>query len=89
MEIKGINAIEEILKRNKGEDAIISISHKLYGNQKLKLKLDCIVDENRIGVRVKNGQEIFVYKNEMIDCGIKDGIYIADDLMKISIKLNR
>ena len=89
MEIKGINAIEEILKRNKGEDAIISISHKLYGNQKLKLKLDCIVDENRIGVRVKNGQEIFVYKNEMIDCGTKDGIYIADDLMKISIKLNR
>ena len=89
VEIKGINAIEEILKRNKGEDAIISISHKLYGNQKLKLKLDCIVDENRIGVRVKNGQEIFVYKNEMIDCGIKDGIYIADDLMKISIKLNR
>lgn len=87
VEIKGINTIEEILKRSKGEGATISISHKLYGDQKLKLKLDCIIDDNRIGVRVKNGQEIFVYKNEIVDYGTKDGIYFADELMKISIKI--
>lgn len=86
--MKGINAIEEMLKRNKGEDATISISHKLYGDQKIKLKLDCTVDESRVGFKVENGQEIFIYKNEIVDYGTKDGIYFADDVMKISIKLN-
>lgn len=87
MEVKGINIIEEALRECNGEDATISISHKLYGDQKIKKKLDCIVDEKRIGFRVKNGQEIFVYKNEIIDYGMKDGIYFADELMEINIKL--
>lgn len=88
MENKGINIIEEALKRNKGEDATISIFHKLYGGtQKIQLKLDYICDEERVGFRVKNGQEIFVYKKDIIRYGIKDGIYFADELMEISIKL--
>lgn len=89
MEKKGINIIEETLKGYNGKDAIISISHKLYGGQKIRCKLDYIFDDSRIGFRVKNGQEIFVYKNEIVDYGTKDGIYFADELMKISIKLNR
>lgn len=66
---------------------MISISHKLYGNQRLKCKLDYIFDGNRIGFRVKDGQEKFVYKNDLVDYGTKDGIYFADDLMKIEIKI--
>ena len=31
---KGINILEEILRKNKGVGAIISISHQLYGKQK-------------------------------------------------------
>jgi hypothetical protein len=89
MEIKGINVLEEVLQKYNGQDALISISHKLYGEQKIKLKIDYIFDEKRVGFRVKNGQEIFVYKNKIIDYGTKDGIYFADDLMKISIKLHR
>lgn len=89
MEIKGINIIEEILKQYMGKDATISISHKLYGEQKVKVKLNYVLDEKRIGFRVANGQEIFVYKNEIIDYGTKDGIYFADDLMEIKIKLHR
>lgn len=89
MEKKGINVIEEALKKYSGENAIVSISHKLYGAQKIKQKLDYIFDEKRIGFRVKNGQEIFVYTDEVVDYGIKDGIYFADELMEINIKLNR
>ena len=37
--------------------------------------------------KVKNGQEIFVYKDEVVDYGTKDGIYFADDLMEINIRL--
>lgn len=85
---KGINILEEALRENKGADAMISISHKLYGDQKIKCELDYILDAKRIGLRVKNGQELFVYRVELVDCGIKDGIYFADDVMKISIKLN-
>ena len=89
METKGINIIEEALRKHNGEDAAVSIFHKLYGKQKIKLKLDCVLDENKIGFRAGNGQEIFVYKNEIIDYGTKDGIYFADDLMEIRIKLHR
>ena len=32
---KGINILEETLSKNKGADATISISHKLYGTQKI------------------------------------------------------
>lgn len=88
MEKKGINIIEEALKKHKGEDAIASISHKLYGKQKIKLKLDCFSDERRIGFRVKNGQEIFIYRDEIVNYGTKDGIYFADELMEIRIKLH-
>ena len=85
---KGINTLEEILKINQWADAIISISHKLYGLQKIKCKLDYIFDEERIGFRVQNGQEIFIYRVDLLDYGTKDGIYFADDVMKINIKLN-
>ena len=87
VETKGINIIEEVLQRSHREDATISISHKLYGEQKLKLKLDCILDEKRIGFKVVNGQEIFIYKKDLISYGIKDGIYFADELMMINIKI--
>ena len=86
---KGINILEEELRKNNGIDAIISISHKLYGSQKIKCALDYIFDNERIGFRVKNGQEIFVYKSDIINYGIKDGIHFADNLMEIKIKLNR
>ena len=89
VEIKGMNIIEEALKEINGKVATISTSHILYGGQVIRCQLDYIYDENRVGFRVKNGQEIFVYKKEIRDFGIKDGIYFADGLMKISIKLHR
>ena len=86
---KGINILEKTLRENKGVDACISISHKLYGPQKIKCELDYIFDNERIGFRVKNGQEIFIYKSDIVDYNIEDGIYFADNIMEINIKLNR
>ena len=82
-----MNILEETLKKNNGKDAMISISHKLYGNQKIKCKLDYIFDDGRIGFKAINGQDIFIYKNHIKNYGTKDGIYFADDLMEIRIKL--
>lgn len=86
---KGISILEEVLRENKGVDAMISISHKLYGDQKIKCELDYIFDEERVGFRVNNGQEIFIYRVDLVDYGTKDGIYFADNVMEIRIKLNR
>lgn len=85
---KGINILEEELMKNQWVDAIISINHKLYGTQKIKGVVDYIFDDERIGFKVKNGQEIFIYKSDIIDYGIKDGVYFADNVMEIKIKLN-
>ena len=84
---KGIYIIEEALKEHQGVDATISISHKLFGRQKVECKLDFIFDEERIGARVKDGYELFIYRKDLVDYGIKDGIYFTDDLMEIKIKL--
>ena len=78
------------LKKYEGEMAIISISHKLYGEQKIKCKLHWILNENKIGIKVKKDYEIYMYRNEIVDYGIEDGIiYFADDLMRVDIKLHR
>lgn len=86
VETKGINILEEALKKNSGKDAIISISNKLYGDQKVRCALDPIFD-HRVGFRAKTGQEIFIYVGDVVDFGVEDGIFFADELMKISIKL--
>ena len=88
MEIKGINILEEVFSKSNGKNATISISHKLYGNQKIRCELDYIFDNERIGFRPINGQEIFIYRKDLVDCGTKDGIYFADNVMEIRIKLN-
>ena len=88
VEIKGINILEEAFIRNNGKDAMISISHKLYGNQKIKCELDYIFDNERVGFNAINGQEIFIYKKDLVDYGVEDGIYFADNVMRIIIKLN-
>ena len=88
METKGINILEEAFIKNNGKDAMISISHKLYGNQKIKCKLNYIFDQERVGFHVVNGQDIFIYRKDLVGYGIKDGIYFADNIMEIKIKLN-
>ena len=88
VETKGINILEEAFHKNNGKDATISISHKLYGNQKIRCELYYIFDDKRIGFKSINGQEIFIYRKDLIDYGVKDGIYFADNVMNIRIKLN-
>lgn len=88
METKGINELKKVLEKHNGEDAVISISHKLYGNEKkIKCKLDYFLDERRIGLRVKNGQELYIYNNELQDYETNDNIFFEDDVMRIDIKL--
>ena len=86
METKGINILEKKLREYQGKDAVISTFHKLYGEQKLKIQLEFIFVEDRIGFKV-NAQEIFVFRDKVVGYGVKDGIHFADDLMEIKIKL--
>lgn len=86
VETKGMSILKDKLKEYKGEDAVISISHKLYGNQKLKCKFDYIFDKQRIGFYI-NKQEIYIDRDKIVDYGTKDGIYFADDIMEIRIKM--
>ena len=60
---KKVSELSIALKKIKGEDAKISISHKLYGDQKLKCIFDPIIDE-RIGFNVK-GQAIYLIKENL------------------------
>ena len=88
MDKMGIEALEKTLKKNIGANAMISICHKLYGTQKVKCELDYIFDTERIGVKIKNVHDIFIYRDNWMNYGTKDGIFFADDMMEIRIKLD-
>ena len=88
VEIKGINILEEAFHKINGKDATISISHKLYGYQKIICELEYIFNNEKIGFKVINGQEIFIYSQDLVNYGVEDGIYFADNVMEIRIKLN-
>lgn len=83
----GINMLEKTLRENNGADVMVYISHRLYGDQKLKCNLDYICTNEHIGLCVGT-QRIYINREDIINYGINDGIYFADDVMEIKIKLN-
>ena len=87
MATKGIETLEQVLKQNNGKSAVISTSHKLYGDQKIKCKLDCMIDDKCIGFRVKSGQELYMYKNEIESISINEFVVFADDVMRVSLQI--
>lgn len=86
METKGL---ENVLRENNGADVMVCISHALYGDQKIKTKLRYICNNDHVGI-VVGEQKIYINKKDIVSyCGTKDGIFFADDVMKINIKLNK
>lgn len=86
METKGINELMKVLQKHNGENAVVSISHKIYTSEKIKCNPECFMDDKRMGFRIKPGQEVYIYRNELQDWGIGNEIFFEDDVMKISIK---
>lgn len=80
-EIKELVKAMEIIN---GEDAEISIFHKLYGDQKLRCIFSPIVDE-RIGFNIK-GQEIYIDRDKIERFSLRDRICFTDNVMTIEIK---
>ena len=82
-----IRELVKAMEKIKGEDAEISIFHKLYGEQKLRCDFSPIINE-KIGFNIK-GQEIYINKDEIEKISLENDICFADDVMEIQIKLNR
>lgn len=76
-----ISAIQKV----KGEDAEISISHKLYGDQKLRCKFSPITNEH-IGLNIK-GHDIYMDRNKIKNIELGNSIFFSDDVMEIMIKI--
>lgn len=76
--------IDKLVKLN-GECVQINTTHLLYGTQKIRCNLNLINNENELGFKTEE-QEIYIIKNEIVECGIKGNkYYFADDVMVISI----
>ena len=82
----GIENFVEDLNKINGERVKINIAHKLYGNQKIEYDLLIINDEGRLGFYI-NEQEIYLNKGNILDYGVKSGMYFwADKLMRVEIQ---
>ena len=79
-----MNGIKEL----QGQQVLIQIAHKLYGDQKIKCAFQLLEDEKRLGFLVGK-QEIYIAKDKIVRYGIEGNLcYFADDLMEIKIKLH-
>lgn len=82
---KEIKELISAMQKIKREDAEISISHKLYGEQKIRCNFTPITDE-RVGFYV-NKHDIYINKNEIKNIKLGHDIYFSDGLMEIMIKI--
>lgn len=81
-----IDMLEKALNKIRGADVMVCISHRLYGDQKIKCNnFDYILDDEHIGVCI-GGHRIYMNKRDLRYCGTKNNIYFADDVMEIRIK---
>ena len=69
-----------------GKKCLVIIRHMLFDKQKYRCdKLQIINDERRLGVRIK-GQDLFVYKREILNYATNDKVYMVHDKwMQITI----
>lgn len=83
---KNIKELTSALNKIEKEDVVISIFHKLYGDQKIECNFYPITD-SRIGFMIKE-QDIYINRDEISYIHLKDNcICFADDLMKIKIEV--
>lgn len=83
------NKIKELIgamQKLKGEDAEISISHKLYGDQKLRCKFSPVITNEYIGFYAKEHDK-YIYRNEIKNIELGHNIFFSDDVMEIMIKI--
>ena len=78
--------LKEALKKYNGRDVRIDISHQLYGDQKIKTRLDYVCSDELVGFRIQK-QVIGINREKITKADIQDGITFASDIMKIDIKL--
>jgi hypothetical protein len=67
----------------------VLLKHSLFGRQLHTCDLAKIINDNRIGL-ILNGQEIFVYKDNILYTDIQDNVYaISDGIFTITVYLNK
>lgn len=82
----GIRDLVKTIENLNGKNVTIQITHKLYGDQKIKCDLCIIDDMSRLGFCVGD-QEIYIEKKAISEFGIKNGIcFWADKIMKIEMQ---
>lgn len=82
----GIENFVEELNQINGRRVKIEITHKLYGNQKIKYDLCILNDEGRLGFHI-NDQEIYLNKTDIVNYGVNKGMYFwSDKIMSLKIQ---
>ena len=68
----------------------VVLKHLLFGEQIYNCdELGIVNDDDRIGVVVK-GEELFVYKQKVVDFCVNGNIYtVGDDMLEIKVVVNK
>lgn len=78
----------ENLVQSENKKAKVLLKHSLWGEQGFETEVLHIIDDERIGVILKD-QELFIYKDKVKDYGIDvDKLWITDGRLTIEIILN-
>lgn len=68
-----------------GECVQITITHLLYGPQKIRCNLNLINNKNELGFEIEE-HKVYIKKDKIVECGInRNKYYFADDVMTITM----
>lgn len=69
--------------------AKVILKHSLFGRQMHNCDSLHVINDNRIGLLLK-GQEVFVYKHEIVQTEVSTGMYtVSDGTLQITIIVNK
>lgn len=83
----GIEELKNIFEKFSGKDAVICTSHQIFGDWKIRCKLIFFMDDQRLGVRVSEWNELYVYRDKLYIDVVDNYIMLADDMMRMEIAL--
>ena len=79
----------EHLRQSENKKAKVLLKHSLWGEQKFITNELHIIDDERVGVVLKD-QELFIYKDNIKDFGVDaDKLWVTDGRLTITVIVNK
>lgn len=83
----GIEELKNVFEKFIGKDAVICTFHQIFGKWEIRCTFNFFMDDQRLGIRIREGDELYVYRDKLYIDVIDNHILLADDMLRMEIFL--